>query len=112
MKIQFYCPNCGHRESKSVWAVGWSRIEHLCTQCQGRSVHRYRSLPAAGICLLGVLASWGVAVAARTAFSLSADSTILLALACLALLAFTCSSRLVNACSSWEALSPSSRSSG
>ena len=111
VKIQFHCPSCGYKEAKSVWAVGWSRIEHSCTRCQWRSVHKYRSLPAAGLGLLGVFASWAVALAAREAFNLSANATSLVGLACLAIIALSSSSRLVNACSSWEALPPNSRSS-
>lgn len=102
MKIEFVCPNCGHRDYVRVFAVGWTRLVHKCPACATSSVHRLH-LSASGLILLGALACWGFAFTLSLALSLTFNTTLIIFTASAIALALALGERMVNACSSWSA---------
>lgn len=100
MKIEFACPNCGHREHLRVIAVGWSRLIHKCPVCATHSMHRVH-LSSAGLILMGASACWGFAFAVSLALELSFDITLIVFSASVIVLALVLGERMVNVFSSW-----------
>jgi hypothetical protein len=85
-----------------VFAVGWGTLERNCPHCGGAAQHKYRQLPAAGLCLIAVFACWGLAYIAMGFFNLSSNAMLVVSLALLAILSFALGGKLVDSCSTWE----------
>ena len=102
MKITFKCPYCHRATPMRVFAVGWGPLERNCPHCGGAAQHKYRRLPAAGLCLLAVFTCWGLAHIAMGFFDLSSDAMLVVSLALLFIVSFALSGKLVDSCSTWE----------